>query len=188
MRAWGLLCLGLMLKLACGGVVDDSPPGTEVGPDWGSGGTGTGGAGSWRRDGGAGGPQDGGTEVPRDVRSDYVEPDCPDAAPLPVRIECDLSAAYSGCPSGQACYPYVFYPDSDDDCAQEQYGTTCAPEGDGVQGDPCTGASCAGGHSCVLTGQGTQCVELCDVFGENTCPPGYLCLPIDVQPGVGGCY
>ena len=75
-----------------------------------------------------------------------------------------------------------------DDCAQEQFGTRCAPEGSGRQGDPCGDRNCASGFICVLTGEGTQCVQLCHVFGENTCPPGFLCDPVDVQPGIGGCY
>ena len=190
MRAWGPVCLIALLGWACGGVVDETGPGIGVGSGTGgSGDDGTGGSGAWpHRDGGPYEPRDAAVDVAEDVQSDYTEPVCPDAAPNPVRLDCDLDDPHADCPRGYACYPYVVYPDSADNCAQEQYGTVCAPEGDGVQGDACTGGSCAGGYACVLTGQGTQCVQLCDVYGPDTCPPGFLCLPIDVQPGVGGCY
>ncbi len=127
-----------------------------------------------------------GTET--EVWSDYVPTECPDIPPPPLNEECDLFAAVDECPEGTGCFPYVEYPDGTDPCAREQYGTACFVAGDGLQGDPCDWGTCAGGHLCVLTGEGTQCVELCDTLGADTCPAGLFCEPIDVQPGIGGCY
>lgn len=132
--------------------------------------------------------EDTGPEAAPPVLSDYVSPVCPDAGPPSIEEECDLFAPVSGCPPGLACYPFVVYPLSADDCAQEQYGTYCRTEGTGIQGEPCETSDCRGSHLCVVTGEGTQCVKLCEIFGEDTCAPGLLCTPIDVQPGVGGCY
>ena len=67
------------------------------------------------------------------------------------------------------------------------FGSVCAPVGTGKQGDACGGSNCAGGFVCVVTGQGTECVQICDLFGAAKCPPGLFCVPIAVE-GVGGCY
>jgi hypothetical protein len=192
MRLVGLLGWFVFLAAACGGQVGQSPADGSGGLA-GSGATETGGAGTTggygARDAGPDAPHDAGLDVVEDVRSDYVEPTCPDAAPLPVDQQCDLSNPSTSCPAGSACYPSVTYPDPTVPCAQEQYGTTCASSGSGVQGDPCDyNNSCSAGYTCVLTGEGTQCVQLCQVFGSNTCPPGFFCLQIDVSPGTGGCY
>jgi len=122
------------------------------------------------------------------IWSDYVPTECPDTAPPPVNEECELFGAVNTCPEGTACFPYVEYPDGTEPCAREQYGTGCFVSGEGLQGEPCDWGTCAGGHLCVLTGEGTQCVQLCDTFGADTCPAGLFCEPIDVQPGIGGCY
>ena len=121
-----------------------------------------------------------------DRRRDIVV--LPDAAPPPIERWCDPFDPHADCPAGEACFPFVEYPDPTDDCAQEHYGTICAPEGYGVQGTPCEAGDCAAGYICVLTGQGTQCLQMCDTYGENTCPPGFFCEQIDIQPGLGGCY
>jgi len=194
MRERGLLLCGIALAAACGGTVVEPGPGSDVG--------GFGGGIPIYPTGGTGAieppPEDAGVDaapvdVPDaglDVRSDYVEPECPDVAPLPPNEECDVFDPHATCPSGQACYPYVEYPDPNDDCAQEEYGARCVREGPGTQGDACSsvGNTCSGGYICVVTGSGTQCLQICHVFGETTCPPGLFCLQVDVNAGVGGCY
>jgi hypothetical protein len=122
-----------------------------------------------------------------DVRSEYVEPDCPDGGYPVVTAECDLFNPWSGCPLGQACYAVVEYPDQTDPCSVEQYGARCRPEGRGEQGAACSNHLCAGGFACVDTGQGTQCVKLCRMGVPSDCPPGLICFALDVVAGVGGC-
>jgi hypothetical protein len=72
-------------------------------------------------------------------------------------------------------------------CDREEYGTQCAAEGFGRQGDACETGRCAGGFICVVTGQGDQCIELCVLDGPRTCPAGLVCQPVDVE-GFGGCF
>ncbi|MBN2195479.1 MAG: hypothetical protein JW751_21855 [Polyangiaceae bacterium] len=176
----------LLLVAGCGGATSVDPEGE--GAPW-SGGT------PGLPLGGAGGRRDAGLDVggdvvvyPEDVRSDYVAPECPETPAPPVAQQCDPFAAIDTCPMGTACAPFVEYPPGDDPCARERYGTTCLPYGGGLQGDPCEYGTCSAGYLCVLTGAGTQCVELCNTLGANTCEPGRFCEPIDVQPGIGGCY
>ena len=193
---------GLALATACGGTMG---LGEELGGSGGTppletGGYGTGG--NPRRDGSvpvdaadadadalvdADAVVDGDTDVSVDVSSDYVAPECPDAPPPPLDEECELFVKDS-CPTGLACFPFVEYPAPGDDCAQERYGTQCRIAGSRLQGEPCGGGDCAAGHICVLTGEGTICVQLCATDGSGTCPPGLLCEAVDIQPGVGGCY
>jgi hypothetical protein len=188
---WIGLVFGLLAAVyACGGSVQSDPGGPDGGvagfgaaPE--SGGTsgfggGLGGrGGSSGRDAGAGGGPGGAGGT-----GGYIDPGCPDAAPPPPVYECDPYAELSGCPIGEACYPWVYYPSGP--CDFEQTGTTCYQEGWGKQGDPCSG-SCSARHICVITGHGTQCAELCKLDGPKSCPPGLLCLPVDVQ-GFGVCF
>jgi hypothetical protein len=181
----GSVLTAWILTAACGGTTDYDPSGGSSG---GASPKGTGGLGT-----GGGVPFDGSVplDVPdsaTDVHSDYEAPVCPDASPPPVTQECDLFGGADDCPPGLGCFPFVEYPAPGDDCAQERYGTECLVVGEGLQGDPCEAGDCAARHLCVLTGDGTICVELCSTFGADTCPAGLLCEPIDVQPGVGGCY
>jgi hypothetical protein len=194
----GLVLVAVLATAGCGGTVTDH---SSAGGAAGSGGTGAiggssgfggfGGFGGFSGSSGFGGvpdagPPDSGPDASRDAASDFRDPGCPDAAPLPVDDECDLFHQPSGCPAGQACYPYVNYPNKP--CQQEQYGTLCSPPGVGKQGDPCdNGDGCAGGFVCVITGQGDQCVQDCPISGPNTCPEGLFCEPVDVK-GVGGCF
>ncbi|HTJ84777.1 MAG TPA: hypothetical protein VL400_23825 [Polyangiaceae bacterium] len=115
-----------------------------------------------------------------------VDPPCPDKPPPITAYECDPYDQFNGqCQNGEACYIYVQYPD--EPCGQEIYGALCYPAGIGVQGDPCGGAQdCGPGLACVVTGTGTQCVVLCPLQGDDNCPSGYVCEPIDVE-GFGGC-
>jgi hypothetical protein len=81
----------------------------------------------------------------------------------------------------------VKYPEPGEVCGQELYGSRCATAGSGGQGAACSGgADCQGGFVCVVTGAGNQCVELCPLVGNDDCPPGLVCEPIDI-PGFGGC-
>jgi len=184
--------VGLALGTACGGTME---MGGELGGSGGmppveTGGSGTGG--DTPHDGSvpldvADADADAEADAEADASSDYVAPECPDAAPSPLEQQCELFVEGS-CPPGMGCFPFVQYPAPGDDCAQERYGTQCRVAGDGLQGEPCGGGDCAAGHICVLTGEGTICVQLCATDGSGSCPPGLLCEAIDVQPGVGGCY
>lgn len=131
----------------------------------------------------------GGTPKPdagKDALDEFFDPGCPDAGPPPTDFQCDPYNQGNGdCAFGEGCYIYVVYPQNP--CDQEQYGAYCAPEGWGQQGDPCAGGQeCGAGLVCVVTGSGTQCVELCSLDGQDGCPSGFVCEPIDVE-GFGGC-
>lgn len=116
----------------------------------------------------------------------FIDPGCPPVEQRPTIDECDPLAADSGCPEGEACFPYVEYPRGP--CEVERFGAVCARAGRGVQGDPCSNERCAGNHICVSTGRGTQCARLCGLGADapRVCAPGLLCLPIDIE-GFGGC-
>jgi hypothetical protein len=122
----------------------------------------------------------------KDALPDYVDPGCPDAGPPITAYACDPYQQFNGdCPPGQGCYIYVQYPE--EPCGQEVYGAACADTGPGQQGDPCGGGQdCGGGYVCVVSGSGNQCVKLCNLKGEDGCPAGLVCEPIDVE-GFGGC-
>ncbi|WP_437766980.1 hypothetical protein WMF27_21630 [Sorangium sp. So ce281] len=171
-----LLCVplpGLGLAVGCGQtvIVDD--------PSAGGGGRGEAGA-PPSADGG------GGSDPGRDPLEEYEDPGCPDTGPPITDFACDPYDQSSGfCAPGEGCFIYVQYPD--EPCGQEIYGAYCAPAGPGRQGDPCSGGSqCGAGFACVVTGSGTQCVELCALSGDHSCDPGFVCEPIDVA-GMGGC-
>lgn len=177
----------LPVLVGCGGVASVDPEGT--GGEVGSGGgprTATGGF------AGAGAARPGLDEPDApdvvDEWSSYEPVACPETPPDPWLEACELFAVEDVCPEGTTCLPYSVYPAADDPCGKEQFGTDCFLVGSGRQGDPCAMGGCAAGHLCVLTGDGTQCVQLCDTFGGDTCPAGLLCEPIDVRPGIGGCY
>lgn len=182
--------LGLALAVACGGSVGDDK-GTGDGGNGGSlvgGGGGVGGG--FGGFGGTGGSFGGFGGADAHFGGSggfggFFDEGCPDAEAPPPDITCDVFAKPSECPTGDACYPYVIYPQQK--CDFETYGTVCAPAGTGQQGDPCLAENCGAGFVCVLTGQGTECVELCDLVGQDNCPAGLFCLPIDVE-GFGGCY
>lgn len=114
------------------------------------------------------------------------DPGCKDKPPPIEDFQCDAYNQNNGdCMPGEGCYIYVQYPSQP--CGQEVYGSFCAPAGTGQQGDPCGGGfDCGAGNVCVVTGSGTQCVQLCPLFGDDGCPAGLVCEPIDVE-GFGGC-
>lgn len=162
---------------ACGSNIVIVPPG-----ETGEGGDGgfvflNGGGGTSRPTGGA--PPDSGLP-------DYVDPGCEDQPPPIQDFTCDPYDQNNGdCGPGEGCYIYVDYPTVP--CGQEIYGSFCAIAGTGQQGASCGGGQdCAPAHVCVITGSGTQCVQLCNLSGQDGCPPGLVCEPIDVD-GFGGC-
>lgn len=179
-----ILCVGCLagLNLAifaaapgCGNTV------VEIKPPEGGGGEGGGGV-----TGGGGIIADAGNDG-KDALPDYEDPGCPPTDPPPPDLQCDPYNQNNGdCLPGEGCYIYVQYPD--DPCEQEIYGSFCAQAGTGQQGDPCQGGpTCGAGLVCVITGFGTQCVQLCPLTGESGCPDGLTCEAIDVE-GFGGCF
>jgi len=198
-RGWPLaLSIGVALAAACGGTTR-----TDGGPD---GGGATSGFGGFGGTGGTGGTVVGGTggtgatggfDAGPDAKADagsggtggYVDPGCPDATAPEPEFECDPLGANT-CPTGQACYPFIHYPSKP--CDFEVYGASCSKAGFTQQGEPCGQVTpgsvslCAPGLSCFITGQGTECLKLCQLTGPNVCPAGLLCLPTDVE-GVGAC-
>ncbi len=146
---------------------------------------GTGGSGGYVFFGGTGGePVDAGKE--KDAFEEYVDPGCPDKPPPAYEYDCDPYNQGNGdCAPGDACYIFVQYPS--EACGQEIYGAFCAPAGSGGQGAPCNGGlDCQAGYVCVVSGSGNQCIQLCSLTGDDGCPPGMVCEPIDVE-GFGGC-
>jgi hypothetical protein len=123
----------------------------------------------------------------KDALPDYVDPGC-GAPSEPIKdFQCDPYDQKNGdCFEGEGCYIYVQYPS--EPCGEEVYGAYCAPVGFGKQGDACGGGTdCGAGLVCVITGFGTQCVELCPLSGNSGCSDGLTCEAIDVE-GFGGCF
>ncbi len=177
--AGGILGLNLGIVVASPGC---GPTVVEIKNGEGGGGSG---GGATAGNGGTAG-LDAGVDA-KDALPDYVDPGCPDAPPAATDFQCDPYNQQSGdCAPGEGCYIYVQYPQ--DACEQEVYGAYCAAAGPGFQGDPCGGGpDCGAGLVCVITGFGTQCVQLCPLSGVSGCPDGLSCEAIDVQ-GFGGCF
>jgi hypothetical protein len=122
-----------------------------------------------------------------DVRSDFVDPGCPDAEPPPELIECN-PYTQEGCDLGEGCYPYVDHPFGTG-CNYQQYGTVCVFAGSGTQGALCGdgSADCAPGFLCVIGAQaGKRCAQICPLDGSAECPGGLICGETDVE-SVGVC-
>jgi hypothetical protein len=132
------------------------------------------------------GGKDSGKPPPDGDLPDYEDPGCPGKPPPMEDFQCDPYHQHNGdCLPDEGCYIYVQYPD--EPCGQEIYGSYCYAAGWGQQGDACGGGfDCGAGLVCVITGSGTQCVQLCSLTGPNQCPPGMVCETIDVV-GFGGC-
>lgn len=120
----------------------------------------------------------------------FVDPGCPDGPPEPdggavFLRRCDPWEPLS-CGVGAACYPMVSYPAGP--CGNEVFVTACAPSGGGSQGAHCFSSfDCAHGFSCFVTGEGNQCLQLCDQGGgEPRCPRGLICGWTDL-PEFGAC-
>lgn len=121
----------------------------------------------------------------------YIDPGCETDPPEPWEGEVEWTCdpyTNEGCDpdAGEACYAYIVYPA--DPCTEEQYGSSCAAEGWGGQGDHCAGTTeCQSGYACFVTGEGTQCLALCSILGgEPRCPPGLVCGWTDI-PEMGAC-
>jgi hypothetical protein len=193
-----LVTVGASLAAGCWGqtsLSDTPPPVTTSAPDGGivpppfDGGT--------KTDAGDGGKkpvhpgQDSGTDAPdhtdgatgEDALPDYKDPGCPDAEPPTNDFECDPNSSSDQCGAGLGCYPFVSYPDTP--CGQETYGAKCIFVGLNGQGESCDGG-CQDHHLCVVSGQGTQCVKMCDLNQANPCSDGLVCVAVDI-PGIGGC-
>jgi hypothetical protein len=191
MRRFGIAIGLLAVAYACGGSTDADGTGGSSATGGVSASGGVGGFGGSL--GGTGGIKDAGKDAKdsgKDANNDAGAggsagfPTCPDASPPPPDYQCDPFATPTGCGVGEACYPWVDYPTGP--CDFEEFGTICTAAGIGQQGEPCSGL-CAANHVCVITGQGTQCVQLCPLVGEDKCPNGLFCVPIDVE-GFGGCF
>lgn len=130
----------------------------------------------------------GGKDGGKDALDEFNDPGCPDSGPAPGNFQCDPYHQNNGqCGPGEGCFIFVQYPEPGEVCGQEIYGAVCQPAGFGGQGDACFGGGdCQGGFVCVVTGAGNQCVKLCPLVGNDGCPPGLVCEPIDVE-GFGGC-
>jgi hypothetical protein len=179
MRALGLGLTIAATLAGCGGDVSADAAGAGAGG--GSSGRGGSAAGGSNAGGSGGSPaRDAGFDV-------FVDPGCPEAPPPDERNECDPFAGDSGCRFDEGCYPFVQYP-SGDPCAAETFGTRCMPAGTGSQGADCENARCAPGFICIVGGApGARCARLCPVFGQETCPAGLVCEPVDIEQGYGGC-
>jgi hypothetical protein len=175
-----LLLLATLVPTAVAGACSTT---VTVDPSSGNGNGGTGGF-LFVTGGGGSGPASGG-HPPDAGLPDADEPICKNQPPPIENFECDPYNQPGDCLPTEACYIYVNYPT--EPCGQEEYGSFCYPQGSGGQGASCSGAfDCLAGHVCVITGSGTQCVQLCNLFGEDGCPQGLVCEAIDVE-GFGGC-
>jgi hypothetical protein len=192
-RSLALSAAGVWLAVACGGTVEHVP-GDPSGGQSSSGGyagsVGHGGnAGHGGGRAGASGSAGASAGAPADAGFDeYVDPGCPDAGLPPPSYDCDPFAAVSGCPDGEGCYPYVTQPGGTG-CGVQSFGTVCALQGGGRQGDICdNGASdCVSGFVCVVGARpGQRCVQLCKLDGSASCPAGLICGELDVE-GFGVC-
>lgn len=192
LRLVALSLLTAPLAASCGGLTRDSDPilpggdagkGASLSPPADAGKDALDGG----KDGGKAGsspkpPVDAGLDAPTDTLPDYVDPGCPDAGLPQTAYECDPQKA-DDCGPDLACYPFVEYPTKP--CGQETYGASCIFAGSGGQGDPC-GTGCQAQHVCVVSGQGTQCIRLCNLDDPKPCDGGLVCQPVDI-PGLGGC-
>jgi hypothetical protein len=109
-----------------------------------------------------------------------VDSGCPPDAAAPVASppECN-PLDRQACGLGQACYPTVRAPSHP--CGDEIYRAVCAREGTRRQGQPCEAMNdCAASFVCVDGTDGLSCKKLCLPGETHTCPPGTLCLQVDI--------
>ena len=170
MRRLFLLLAALGIVACYGATRLENPDGGDATPDAGSSEDGA----SW---------PDGAVWWP-DAEPGDVGPVCPDPGPPIEAYECDV-LAQRGCEEGLACYAWT--ETTDDPCAREVYLSGCLAPGTGSHGDSCD-AWCEPGLECFVTGEGTQCLHVCDFLGgEPRCPMGRICRPTDL-PGLGACH
>lgn len=131
-------------------------------------------------DGGTGGDASTGGGEP------YVEPECPDEEPPEPYSECDPLDPYADCQAGFGCYPFLEYPFGEG-CGHPMFGSFCAPEDVGVQGDNCDNSNCEPGFMCILGQGGKRCLKICEPIRDHACPDGLICGETDVQ-GYGVCF
>jgi hypothetical protein len=124
-------------------------------------------------------------EPESDEGSTFLEQGCEQSTERISEMDCDPFLPDEGCPFGQACKPFVEYPESP--CEPERFGARCDWVGDAVQGDPCNFDLCASGYLCIATGQGTQCAQICRISGPSGCPAGLVCGSLDIE-GIGTCF
>jgi hypothetical protein len=180
MSKW-VLVVGLALCCSCGGAVGEPREDTSRGGalSWaGTAGLASGSGGAAAARGGSG---HGGT-----VRSSFVETTCPNVAPPSIPWECDPFGDGSDCDFGEGCFPVTV--NASRVCESESYRVTCLPAGLGEQWAPCEFLTdCAPGFTCVVTGQGTECLQMCDPAAPSACPHGLFCDGVDLH-GIGICY
>jgi hypothetical protein len=136
-----------------------------------------------RKDGGSG---SGDAASDTDGPPVFIDEICVDAARLPPSIVCDPFAPAS-CPPGKGCYAVP--PRGSGFCQPGTYGTLCAAEGSGAQGEPCNDTTeCLSSHVCVKSGLGNHCAKLCKVSDLGSCADGRICRVLDLSgSGWGGC-
>jgi hypothetical protein len=162
----------VLLLVAIGGCYQSRRPGEGGEGDAGDSGWGLPDAGEWP-DGGQWWPD----ATPRDVG-----PACPDPGPPINAWECDILD--QDCLPGLGCYGWIEY--TEDPCIREIYRSACLVPGSGGHGDSCEDW-CGPGLECFVTGEGTQCLYVCDIMGgSRRCPQGLICSPTDM-PGIGAC-
>lgn len=168
--------------VACGGAVG-AP--REEPAQAGSSGVDVGGAsseagGSSTRGGTSGGAGAGG------VTSTYVDPGCPNTPVPETYEECSPLGSGSECGDTMGCYPVTEYPSAP--CEPEIFQMLCLPSGNRGQWESCESITdCIAGHTCVVTGNGTMCLKMCDPEGASSCPTGLFCDGVDLQ-GIGICF
>jgi hypothetical protein len=116
----------------------------------------------------------------------FIDDVCIDAERMPPMLVCDPFAPLP-CPAGKGCYAVP--PRASGSCQPGTYGTICATEGKGAQGDPCNDTTeCFGSHVCVKSGLGNHCAKLCKVSELGSCADGRICRVLDLSgSGWGGC-
>lgn len=179
-----VLALCALVSLGCNGeIASRDTGGTGASGGGGTGGfSGSSGQAGHSPDSGVGGESDAGDDVV-DAFDEYIDPGCPDAGPAISAFECDPIDSLGTCGAGLACAPFI--DDPIEPCAQETYGAVCTIEGTGGQGDECS-FGCKAGFTCAATGQGIQCVKMCQVSQPSACSGGLVCEELDI-PGLGGC-
>lgn len=174
-----ILLFGFTLIPACGGTVGESRRETsQGGATAGQGGDSFGGL--TATTGGTSGGASGG------VTSTYIDPGCPEQPVPEVYKECEPLGNGEDCGSGEGCYPITSYPTRT--CEPEIFQMLCLPAGRLEQWDTCsTITDCSPGYTCVVSGDGTMCLKMCDPLATVSCPRGLFCDAVDLQ-GIGICF
>ncbi len=188
-RSGSIAGLAAVLAAACSGRSVSTPPdenaagsvasSSGAGGNAGRAGRGSGGSGGL----GVGKAGTGGTGEPP-----FEDPGCPDLAPPPAVLECNVFDTGSPCGDGFACKPQLEHPFGTG-CDQQVLNMLCVVPGTGQQGDACEGgmSECADGFICVVgSSHGARCLRMCGPDGSMRCPSGYVCSLTDAD-GIGVC-